>query len=377
MKELTMERKIQFQQLRTEINGSTPLLHVLSINGRRHIYAKDESYRGHPTQSHYDRVFLPLIEMHEKGLAKTPSGKEMEPIDQRTTHLVEVSTGNAGAAFAWAAKKLGYAATAIVPDGLPTGRLDAIKKNGAAIEIAERKNYMEGSIDRLKEFLKVMRFDEVGRRYITLNHPLHMETTWLMAEIVKEAFDQANSQGFTFNAIVLAIGNGSSLFGPATVFRNYEPKGNVFAWEPFSAGRAYDMLNPGAYRDDFGVDPGFADHNLIGAVGPGVTIPFVEMACQKPKLIDEVVLVSDEYQLKAYRTVAKRKIRNVSFQRAERQMVYWEETQRMLNHSGFDVGRTSAASVAVAMNRPYDYNKKLEDFNTLVIFYDDTSKYYR
>ena len=82
--------------------GNTPLTH-LNLPNQSVLYLKEE-WKG-PTCSHYDRVYIPLLRSLENEGTIIP-GK---------TELIDATTGNAGAALAWAADKLGYQCTIFIP----------------------------------------------------------------------------------------------------------------------------------------------------------------------------------------------------------------------------------------------------------------------
>jgi len=186
-------RHLLYKDLKNRINP-TPLVE-LSIDvphGNRIISKLEYDPECHPTRSHYDRVFASLIEYYELGFGRTPRGKPIGPISPEKTHLLGVSTGNAGAALSYTGSELGYPVTIIVPEGLPESRLDFIRRYGATIDVAPREKYMKGSIDRLIELITKVKYDDDGKRYITPNHAFTKTTTECMAGFIDEAWEQNN-----------------------------------------------------------------------------------------------------------------------------------------------------------------------------------------
>src|SRR6516162_4413264 len=104
--------------------GRTPLTELRSpqksFDGL--VLAKEE-YRN-PTGSHYDREYFRLLYELEDNRTIVPG----------ETPLIETTTGNAGASFAWACRILGYSPVkVIIPADMPSAREAQIASFGAEI----------------------------------------------------------------------------------------------------------------------------------------------------------------------------------------------------------------------------------------------------
>ncbi|MBU0591606.1 pyridoxal-phosphate dependent enzyme [Candidatus Micrarchaeota archaeon] len=376
MQKLTQRRIETFSKLKESVKV-TPLVDLgdngLIIPNSCRILAKIEFDRGsHPTGSHYDRAFIHLIEDAEIHGIRTPSGKQIPSISTETTNLVEISTGNAGAAFAYACRELGYSCTAILLGGLPPSRSNYLKELGANVIEAPRKDYMAGCKELLGDLLR-LRFDACEKRYVTVNHPFNPITTQAMAEIITEA---TNQYGGAIDYFVGTVGNGSTLLGPSKKFIELHG-GSVLVWEPFTSAMAYDLFYPGRFKQLFSVVPGFTDHEMHGAGGPGVPCPFRDQFVldvndghiSVPDQNNSIRLVVDSQQIDAYSealTQIGKKIPSVMGD-----LINWEGIQKALFDLGFPVGRTSAGSVATAL----DHAHHVHNATFLVIFYDSIEKY--
>src|SRR3989338_2764675 len=122
--------------------GSTPLYELFLPgdfpNGNR-VFAKAEFIN--PSGSHYDRIYLKLFEKEQEQLAKAD-------------YAVEVSSGNAGASFAWFCKQVGLKCKVILPEGLPRGFGGNIRRLNPAAQITfSDQDYLKGAVRQLREEL--------------------------------------------------------------------------------------------------------------------------------------------------------------------------------------------------------------------------------
>jgi cysteine synthase A len=112
--------------------GDTPLYEIKSIRGKEEyngcrIFCKEE-YRN-PTGSHYDRFWVEFFRSLE--LNRTINeGNIGNPI-------VETSTGNSGASFAWICRELGYKDyRVVIPADMPDTRKKQIESYGAKVHVS-------------------------------------------------------------------------------------------------------------------------------------------------------------------------------------------------------------------------------------------------
>lgn len=376
------ERMARYEGLKALVKP-TPLVRLpIDVPNGNVILAKLEyDFKCHPNGCHYDRAYPWLLEDAELNGIPTPKGERLEPISPESSHIVEVSTGNAGASAAWVCRKMGYALTVIVPNNLPVSRLEYIMKHGPTIIEAERTNYMEDSINVLKELI-AKKTDEKGRSYVSLNHAFNPLTTDRLTGIMEEALEQKDGLGMErIDCFVSTAGNGASTLGTGRLLKKRNPNAKVVCWEQFMSGLAFSKHYPGKYWNEWRVMPGELfiqprdrSRELLGNYGPGTETPFLDQAYDEG-LIDETVLVADMEMIEAYLRhlnsmplpwEAKKLIeRNV------RRLTDWEKPKGLLESAGFNVGNTSIGGVAVALKRA----ELVKDETMLTIFYDSREKY--
>jgi threonine dehydratase len=155
-----------------------------SLADRRELYFKRED--AHELGAFKWRGALPTL------LAYRNVGAE---------RVVTASTGNHGAATAWAARRIGLGAVVFVPEGASATKLDVIRRNGA--EIREFGRDLDAAKDEARRFAEAsaVPFFEDGAE------PAQYEG---YASIAEEILDQLGRQPA---AIVAPVGNGALIAG--------------------------------------------------------------------------------------------------------------------------------------------------------------------
>jgi cysteine synthase A len=261
--------------------GCTPLFEFWpgKLPNNNRLFVKAEFMN--PTGSHYDRVYLKLFEKDIEQLNKNPP-----------EYLVEVSSGNAGASFAWFCKQLGFSCEVILPPNVPEGFKEHIRhlNPDAKIKVSpyDGARYLEGAVCFLKEQLERAR--DQGRVVYCPNHSRRDETLEATAEIGNEVVNQLrNSFGVDrLDYFVVACGNGSTIVGPAPVLRSHFCDLKIVAFEPESAPVGYIQKNNPTSPSKPSV------HKLFGTGAFGIYFPFIhEKKYQFCNLVHEVRLVTD------------------------------------------------------------------------------------
>ncbi|MBI2451531.1 PLP-dependent lyase/thiolase [Candidatus Pacearchaeota archaeon] len=382
------ERERIYADLERKV-GRTPLYEFELPNGSK-IFAKAE-YKN-PTGSHYDRVYVPLLRALEE------EGK----IQPAENPLIETTSGNAGASFAWVCKRLGYECTVIVPPELPKARVDDIRNHGGHIRFSERGKYVRGAAEELRKVLKIENKERKAKGlppFYTPNHSQDIRSTGFLERITEEVLDELRDASLDY--AVLAVGNGATILGPGRLLKEKSPKTKIVAWEPFASGKAFDIRHPGAYESMFRIKPGKLKHTMYGTGVANVHFPMLEEALRARsgnKTVDEVRLVSEPTTFRDYYKkigifgkifgaeveeacvmtnpfrALSRKSEHILQQKNEfeSQFVDWQDTQRDLHSRGFNVGKSSAGSFAVAEEIAKNENQPK---NFFVIFYDPHWKY--
>ncbi|MBN4081356.1 pyridoxal-phosphate dependent enzyme [Caldithrix abyssi] len=321
-------RRQRFKQIESTI-GSTHLHEIETIeipNGNR-IFCKEEWTN--PTGSHYDRVYIKLLYEYEK------AGK----IIPGETHLVETTSGNAGVAFAWLANELGYSATVIIPEDMPKPRVYEMQDYGAEIIFSKAGQYVKGVVRKLREYL-IQYKNAHNNPAFCLDHSRRKTSFIALYSIAKEINQQLSEQGLSPDYFIGAIGNGTTTVGIYNYFKDKGKPIKMFGVEPFESPVFFNQKFPGRFKNNYGKEPEFKAHNLIGAGGWGVKFPNVHL-----DTFEDIYLCKENK---------------------------WQEYVDILQYSEKKpVGRTSAACILSAVR----LSEKIKNKNIFTLFYDPLWKY--
>ncbi len=365
------DRRALFEKIKTEL-VSKPKVYSLQLDvfeATNTVYVIDVSQQ---PGAHYRGIFVHLIERLElQGLRKDHM---ILPVNPDTTILVEPTTGNGGEDFILAATKAGYEAWVVMPDGLPESRYRPMTALGGRVVRTPAKEYAEGMRQGLVRLLSENEV-RLARRKKIFASPNHCapeasaSTTKLMGKLIDSAHQKINAP---VDFLVLAMGNGSSVYGPGKQAKTIWPETKVLAVESLASGLAFEKMYPGTYKDRFGIDPAHArlleQFKLYGTNAPlGVRLPAQERAIQE-RVVDELVLVSDDNVCAAYNKLPKVSTEN---RRAVSQLVRWDETQKILVAKNYPFGNSSAACIGVALREL----KGKQGKTALCMVYDRLDKY--
>ena len=152
-----------------------------------------------------------------------------------------------------------------------------------------------------------------------------------------------------------AVGNGSSVLGPARVL----PKeSRVVPFETVQSAVAYDLKYPGEYELRFGIKPGtLSRHQLPGTSYQGISFPHVNNSIE---LLDDVILISGVKMDEEYRSLTDRN--------DSQSLPHWDDPNIAYHE---DLGRSSRAGLAVAL----EIAKRVSEKDLLIIGYDKIDRY--
>jgi cysteine synthase A len=322
------ERQALYKRLASTIGG-TPLtaLSRIKVPNNNKIIAKEE-YRN-PTGSHYDRIMLKLLEGLENRGAFTQGDL-----------LTDTTTGNSGASFAWLCRVLKFRCEVIIPRDMPAARIAQIRSYGASIEYSESGRYVEGLLAHLQS-----RFEHASCQIKVPNHAGNTEfPPAAMRALGEEIAEDLGENGYPrADYFICALGNGASTYVGEPLKAKLKTK--TIGFEPIESPTLFlRKFSPEIFRERYGIEAEQRSHELIGT-GPGeVRFPF--------PLFDDTLSGFDDIRL-----VKKEE---------------WEPMMAELaDLEGQHVGRTSAASVCVAM----ELAKHVSDSTIVVLFYDQAWKY--
>ncbi len=213
-----------------ETIGSTP---VIPTGIRENIYQKLEYTN--PSGSHYDRVYLPtILQLESEGL--------IHPGDQ----LRDITSGSAGISLGMIGSSLDYRVRITVPNELPDARVAPMLANGVEV-IRSGPGYIKSASQfQRTEILSLLadgwlRFrspdsgmravilEKDGQRVCYVNHSENDISPRSFGVIGQELLEQFQTE--TPAAIVLAMGNWTTISGIATVINPEWPDTKIIGYE--------------------------------------------------------------------------------------------------------------------------------------------------
>lgn len=332
--ELLPEREKVYEAVEEKV-GNTPLYKIekIEIPNRNNIFAKEEFLN--PTESNFDRIYVYLFKEAEKKGYIVPG----------VTPVVEATTGNAGASFAWTARDLGFNdVTVIIHEDAPKSRIEQIKSYGAKILFSPKGQYTKGYVELLEKVLKEDKEKKGGK--IGENPNRLYAVTKILPEaklpyykLTDEAIKQlkdSEGESANFDYFLSIVGSGTFISGVGERLKQVNPSIKIIAIEP-SESPALSALKEGKilYQEKM-------PHDMFGA------IPF---SLPKEKLNINFDIIDEIKQVKS---------------------VEWQKIMKLLEEKeSKKVGRSSAAELAVALK----LTEEVEDKNILIIFHDPAWKY--
>lgn len=248
-----------------EMIGKTPILKLnrLADENSAEVYIKLEKLN--PGGSVKDRAALGMIENAEKlGLLKEGS------------IIVEPTSGNTGIALAMIGRLKGYKVVIVMPDSMSKERRDLIKAYGAELILTDGAEGMNGAIEKAKELSKKENYFMPQQFENIANSEKHYYTT------AEEIYSDLND----LDLFIAGVGTGGTVTGVGNKLKEKISNIKIVAVEPKKS-PVLSGGNAGAHK--------------IQGLGSGF-IPEI----YNPKVIDEVVKVSDEDALKTTKLVAEK-----------------------------------------------------------------------
>jgi len=253
----------------TQLIGNTPLVQLNRIPQAEgcvaRIVVKLESMN--PSSSVKDRIGINMIESAEKEGLITP-GK---------TILVEPTSGNTGIALAMVAAAKGYQLILTMPETMSTERRAMLRAYGAELELTPGSEGMTGCIQRAQKIVDTTPGAYMLQQFRNPANPeIHRRTT------AEEIWNDTDGE---VDILISGVGTGGTLTGIAEVLKARKRDFCVVAVEPTTS----PVLSGGR--------PG--PHKIQG-IGAGFIPPVLNT-----KMIDEVILVSDDDAIAYGRRMAK------------------------------------------------------------------------
>ena len=256
----------------TETIAGTPLIRINRIvpPGGGIVLVKCEFFN--PLSSVKDRIGVAMIEAGEK------AGK----IDKETV-IVEPTSGNTGIALAFVCAARGYKLILTMPESMSIERRRLLKQLGAQVVLTPAADGMRGSINKAQEILKEHKKSYMPQQFENPANPeVHRKTT------AEEIWQDTDGK---VDFLVAGVGTGGTITGVSEVIKSRKPSFKAIAVEPIASPvitqtMKHETVKPGRHKIQ-GIGAGFVPGNL------------------NLKIVDEVLLVSDEEAFEYGRRLAK------------------------------------------------------------------------
>ncbi|ADG68599.1 cysteine synthase A [Planctopirus limnophila DSM 3776] len=249
----------------TETIGRTPLVKLKTASqGGATVLGKCEFFQ--PLGSVKDRIGKAMIDAAEK------AGQL-----NRSTHIIEPTSGNTGIALAFLCASRGYRLTLTMPESMSAERRILLKALGAELVLTPAAEGMKGAIARAHELVLASEQTWMPQQFENPANPaIHEATTG--PEI------WADSAGVV-DAIVTGVGTGGTITGVTRFIRRHNPVFKAIAVEPVHSA-VLSGGGPGIHKIQ-GIGAGFIPKNL------------------DTRLIDEVITVTNDEAFEWSRRLAR------------------------------------------------------------------------
>ena len=229
------------------------------------------------------RFFLKFESMQPIGAFKVRGGVNLVSQlaeDERARGLITASPGNHGGSIAWAARVFGVRATVAAPEGSNPDKLAAIRCMGAEVAIHGK------DFDEAREWCEA-RAGETGMRYVhSANEPALIAGVGTAA---LECFEQEPG----IDVFIVPVGGGSGAAGAALAAKECNPRVHIVGVQAERAPAVYQSFQVGK----------MIPHPLAATFADGLAtrVPFELTFSMMRRLVDEIVLVSEEEMCEAVR----------------------------------------------------------------------------
>lgn len=294
-----------------ETIGRTPLVRLSKIeehfNINNEIYAKLESFN--PTNNVKVRpAYYMIKKLYEEGIL------------DKSSHIVEASSGNTGIGLAMVGAFYQNQVTIVMPESVSKERVDVLKQYGANVILTEKTLGIKGSETKVAELISQNKKYVQPSQFTNLNNPLsHYQTTALEIEA-----DLKSAPDYLF----AGIGTGGTISGIGRYFKEKNVKTKMIGIEPENS--------PVITRGTSG------PHKIQG-IGAGFVPDILNL-----DVVDEVLRVKDDF---AYRF-----------------------TKMLPKLEGISAGISSGAALAAAIE--YLEQNKIVNQRVVIIFPDSGEKYF-
>ncbi len=237
---------------------STPLEKSLPLSNKKHnVYLKLENLQ-HTKSFKLRGAFAKILSLSQR---------------EKDKGLVTASTGNHGAAVAYAAKELGLKAIIFVPKNASQTKLDAIKLLGAEIRFF--------GIDSAKTEAHAREY--AAKNNLTFISPYNDPEIIAGQGTIGLELYQSLAQ---IDAVIVSLGGGGLVSGIASYLKAQNPKIQIIAASPINSAVMIESVKAGQILD-IESKPTLSDGTAGGVEAGSITFAFVQ------DLVDDFVTVSE------------------------------------------------------------------------------------
>jgi threonine dehydratase len=195
--------------------------------------------------------------------------------------VITHSSGNHGAALAYAASIRGIPCTVVMPDHAPQVKIDAVRGYGANIEMCKHAE-REPATDRIIE--------QTGA---TLIHPYNNPA--IIAGQGTAALELIEDVG-DLDIVIAPVGGGGLMSGTAITTRALLPDARIIGAEPFAVDDAYRSLQIGEIQPQV-VDPKTVADGLLTALGDITFATFRWAGVEIARVEEEAIIAAALFHL--------------------------------------------------------------------------------
>jgi cysteine synthase len=265
-----------------------------------------------PGESHYDYCFPRLLFFLEQQGIISP---------QKTKHLIEPTSCNAGVSLSWVAKMKGYDTEIIIPEVLPTARASRVHEEATSVTLASSDSgFIKGMNHKLKRRMVELR--KANTDFYCPNHSEIEQTPQTFSVIGEEVNRQLPSDA-NLDVFIGALGNGTTIKGIAPALEKEHQAIECVGFE--DAGEKVTLIGAGGRQ--------------------GMQMRFVDELKESRLLVQQLQENDWKELFEGFNRGKKRK-----------------ET----------IGHTSAAALSVARTL---IQQRKQALNILVLFYDKADRY--
>ncbi len=256
----------------TQTIGHTPLVRLRRVAGesKATVVAKLENFN--PLWSVKDRIGVSMIDAAER------EGK----INKSTT-IVEPTSGNTGIALAFTCAARGYKLIVTMPETMSLERRRLLKAFGAEVILTPGEKGMNGAIAKADELLRTIPNSFMPQQFKNAANPeIHRRTS------AEEIWNDTDGK---VDILVSGVGTGGTITGVSEVLKKRKPSFKAIAVEPVTSPVITQKMNGQEIK------PG---RHKIQGLGAGFIPDVLNL-----DIVDEVIQVKDDDAFEMARRMAR------------------------------------------------------------------------